>query len=62
MIRKTLIYIIVLMISISFSSFRKECNNDEDQTSLKKDFPQKIIHQKNQPEWSLAPVYNFLEI
>jgi hypothetical protein len=47
---------------MSFSSFRKECNNVDDETSLKKDSPAKTVPVKNQEDWNLSTFYNFLEI
>jgi hypothetical protein len=60
--KKRTAYVILLIVCIGFSSFRKECNNVDDETSLKKDCPEKIIQVNNQEEWNFSPFYNFLEI
>ena len=60
--KKRTAYVILIIVCIGFSSFRKDCNNVDDKTSLKKDCPQKIIPAANAQEWNVSPFYNFLEI
>jgi hypothetical protein len=60
--KKRTAYVILAVVCIVLSSFRKDCNNVDDGTSLKKDCPQKIIQVTNGQKWDLSPFYNFLEI
>lgn len=50
------------MACISFSSFRKECNNDDDETSFKKDLPGTIIPGRAEEELYFSPISNLLKI
>ncbi len=56
------IYSIMVIACLSLTSFKKECNNDNDETSFKKEVPEKIVPIKDPQECDLSPFYNLLEI
>jgi hypothetical protein len=61
-VKKKLIYLVMLVISISFSSFRGQCNDDNDETSFKDNWPKKINPVITGKDWNLSPIYNLLDI
>ena len=60
--KKRLIYVTLVILCISFFSFRKECNNDAGETSFKKDIPGTIIPGNVQDELNFSPIKNLLKI
>ncbi len=59
--KKILIYATLVIICISFFSFREvgQCNVE---TCIKKCLPKEIIPANTEEEWNLSPLYNFLKI
>jgi len=60
--RNKFIYSIMIIACLSLTSFKKECNNDNGRTSLKKDVLQKTVEAAEPGNLELSPFYNLLEI
>ncbi len=60
--RNKFIYSIMIIVCLSLTSFKKECNNDNGRTSLKKDVLQKTVEAAEPENLELSPFYNLLEI
>jgi hypothetical protein len=52
----------MIIACLSLTSFKKECNNDNGGTSLKKDVLQKTVQAAKPENLELSPFYNLLEI
>ncbi|HEV8284645.1 MAG TPA: hypothetical protein VGQ09_10050 [Chitinophagaceae bacterium] len=59
--KKKLIYASLLIVCISFFSFKEigQCNME---AAVKKNLPKKNIPASINEEWKLSPFYNFLKI
>jgi hypothetical protein len=59
--RKKFLYFIIIITCVGLTSFKKECNNDTCETSLKKDVLQKTVRAEPK-NLEISPFYHLLEI